>query len=154
MVKIMKVILLGTVLFSLSAFASTEKINNTAYSVSIEENRTIELANGVALQGGGVVHATVVSENGETLSQWCRGTFASTGDSFLGGAGYCTLITQDGDFLWVWFTPTGATESKWGVISGTGRYAGATGGGTTTQISASPDGRSTITKSVGIITTN
>lgn len=153
MIKIMTGILCGLGLFSLGAFAATEEINSTLYNVSVEPNETTELANGVTVQGAGLTHATVVAENGETSSQWCRGTFAGKGDSFLGGAGFCTLVTAEGDFLWVWFTPTGATENKWGVISGTGRYAGATGGGTTKQISSSPDDRSSISKSVGTIIT-
>ena len=138
---------------AVSAFAATEEVNSMLYQVSVEPNETIELANGVNVQGGGLIHANIVNADGEHLSQWCRGTFASKGESFLGGAGYCTIVDSKGDFFWVWFTPTGPTSNSWGVIGGTGEYQGATGGGMTEQIAVSPDGRTTVAKSTGSITT-
>ena len=46
--------------------------------------------------------------------------------------------------LWVWFD-----LSKWGVIGGTGAWAGATGSGTTEPVSQNADGRSFINKAMG-----
>ena len=74
----------------------------------------------------------------------------------LGGAGYCTIVNPDGDILWVWFQNGGGGQSggTWGVIGGTGSYAGASGGGTSSApTSMSPDGRSWINTSTGTITT-
>ncbi len=135
------------------AIAATEEVDSMLYQVSVEQNETIELANGVSVETGGLFHANIVNADGEHLSQWCRGTFASNGDTFLGGAGYCTIVDSVGDFFWVWFTPTGPTTNAWGVIGGTGQYQGATGGGTTEQVAVLPDGRTTVARSKGTITT-
>lgn len=104
------------------------------------------------MQTSGISHATIVNKSGEVSSQWCRGTWASKGEQFLGGAGHCTSVDADGDYLWIWFRPTGPESTQWGVINGSGKWEGATGGGTTsTQVSQSPDKRAWVATSKGTI---
>ena len=130
-------------------FAETQKVDNISYGVVVEQNQEISLANGITVSTGGLSHATAVNnEDGTTLSQWCRGTQASKDGTLLGGGGYCSIINQEGDMFWVWFG-----GGKWGMIGGTGAYEGATGGGTTENVSQSPDGRSFINQSTGKIKT-
>ena len=138
---------------AMGACADTQEVNSTLYGVIVEENQTFENDNDVTVQGGGLFHATVVNADGEHSSQWCRGTFASKGETPLGGAGYCTIVDAAGDFLWVWFRPTGPGMNDWGVIGGTGQYEGATGGGTTRQTAVLPDGQATVSVSTGTLTT-
>lgn len=46
----------------------------------------------------------------------------------MSGAGSCTSVDDDGDVWTIWWT--GATGGEFGITSGTGKYEGATGGGT------------------------
>jgi hypothetical protein len=143
-------------LFATIACADTEKVNSTAYWVIVEQNQQFPLSTGSTVNAGGLVHANVINADGEHLSQWCEGDQVTDADGKpVGGAGFCTLIEEDGDMLWVWFRNDGPGQgSTWGVIGGTGEYAGATGGGTSSEpTSTSPDGQSWVNTSTGSITT-
>ena len=85
----------------------------------------------------------------------CNGAGGSHHAGPEGGAGFCTIIDQAGDAMWVWFSNNADGQGgTWGVIGGTGAYAGASGGGTSgAPTSMSPDGRSWINTSTGTITT-
>lgn len=55
-------------------------------------------------------------------------------------AGYCDGVDPDGDVWVIWFR-----DNDWGFFSGTGKYDEIEGGGTTTPVLLTPDGRLTIT---------
>ena len=42
--------------------------------------------------------------------------------------------------MWIWFW-NGADGGEWGIINGTGKFEGMTGGGTSVPEAADPDGR-------------
>jgi hypothetical protein len=135
--------------FAAGASAEVQKVSNTSYGVQIEAPTEAKTSMGMTVMVGGLTQATAVSDDGTTFSQWCRATFALGDDGNpIAGGGSCTIISEAGDLLFVWFG-----GSTWGVIGGTGEYAGATGGGTTTQVSQGADGRSFINKSMGEIVT-
>lgn len=129
-----------------SVLADTQKIDNTAYGVVIERPMEVTMTNGAKVMTGGLFHANSVDANGEVNSQWCRSTTALGDEGPVAGGGYCTIIAENGDLLFVWFG-----GGNWGVINGTGRYEGATGGGTTTGVSQNPDGYAYTNKSKGKI---
>ena len=133
-------------LFASSVLAETQKIDNTAYGVVVERPTEVTMTNGTKVMTGGVFHANSVDANGAVNSQWCRSSTAMGDDGPVAGGGYCTIIAENGDLLFVWFG-----GGKWGVISGTGSYAGASGGGTTDGFSQNPDGYAYINKSKGKI---
>jgi len=54
-------------------------------------------------------------------------------------AGSWDAIDKDGDIWWLWWSDS-AAGNPWGVISGTGKYEGMTGGGTTVTDVQLPDG--------------
>lgn len=136
-----------------AAHAATEQIDAMIYGVDVEPNETINNPNGHTVTVGGLTHATIINANGDKSSQWCRGTTVSDGDSFIGGAGFCTIVSSEGDYLWIWWKPTTPEVNDWGVIGGSGRWAGATGGGDNTITTQFPDGRAWISHSTGTITT-
>lgn len=71
-----------------------------------------------------------------------------------GGAGYCTIIPDNGDMLYVSFVLGAADQpATWTVMGGKGGYEGGTGGGTTATVSRRGDGRAWTRKSTGTITT-
>jgi hypothetical protein len=60
-----------------------------------------------------------------------------------GYGGYCVTIDKDGDVYWIRLGNT-ASENKWTVVSGVGKYAGMTGNGATEVLMAAADGRLTL----------
>lgn len=89
----------------------------------------------------GVIIAADSAAPFHLATQDCRGTTVVSAD---GGEviskGYCDVIDRDGDVWWLWYdaTPQGST---WGILGGTGKYGGMTGGGTTKSEKPAPDGR-------------
>lgn len=74
-------------------------------------------------------------------TQDCTGTaIYDAGGAFVMNSGHCQATDLDGDHWSMWYhhTPNGNT---WGVIGGTGKFAGLTGGGTTVVETAHADGR-------------
>ena len=148
-------LLVGLLCLSVNAFADTEQVSSTAYQVLVQEPEIVELPGGRKISANGAWHATVINDQGETLSQWC------TGEQWLGadgmpvaGAGYCTIFDDDGNVLWVSFVNGAAGQpGTWTVMGGTGEYAGATGGGTNEMVSQRSDGYAWTSKSSGTIVT-
>jgi hypothetical protein len=60
------------------------------------------------------------------------------------GYGYCATIDKEGDVYWIWLSIMGPADSRWTVVSGTGKYAGMTGSGRTNVLMATADGRLTL----------
>jgi hypothetical protein len=142
------IVVLVLSVLSTFAFAATEKISNVQYGVLIEAPQPVGMSNGMTVMSGGLFHSNVVQADGSVSSQWCRGSTAMMDDKPVSGGGFCTIIADNGDLLWVWFG-----NGDWGVIGGTGQYDGATGGGKTEPVSQNADGRSFVNKSTGEITT-
>ena len=145
-------ILLG--FFALSACADTETIDSTSYHVVLQEPTPYETPQGRTVMLGGQNHASVVAADGEVSSQYCTGNaMAAEGGGMQIGAGFCTVVAANGDALWIWFRNEADKPTTWGVIGGTGQYAGATGGGTSTMVSQGGDGRSWVAKATGTVKT-
>jgi hypothetical protein len=157
----MKKILIRAVAFAagslaVSAYAGTEQVNSTSYWVQINPGQPIELPNGA--KGNSVMrsHATLVQADGEVASQWCTGHMGTGPEGDAGGAGYCTVISDNGDMLYISYMLSGQGEDQsatWTVMGGTGEYDGATGSGTSENVSWRGDGRAWTTKSTGTLTT-
>lgn len=63
----------------------------------------------------------------------CAGTFEFMPDETYKGSGFCTWTYRDGDKLFLKFWEgSDMEEGRYEWIGGTGRYVGATGGGTNT----------------------
>jgi hypothetical protein len=58
-------------------------------------------------------------------------------------SGFCQAIDRDGDTWSLWYE-NGAAGNIWKVIGGTGKYLKMTGGGTTTELFTSLNGRETV----------
>ncbi len=89
----------------------------------------------------GVILASDPGIKFHLATQDCKGTtVVSAYGNDLVVKGYCDAIDRDGDVWWLWYDGT-AQGSTWGILGGTGKYAGMTGGGTTTTEKPAPDGR-------------
>ena len=140
---------------AISAFAETQQVDSTAYQVLVREPEIVELPGGRKISANGAWHATVVNDQGETLSQWCTGEqWLGADDMPVAGAGYCTIFDDEGNVLWVSFVNPGPGQpGTWTVMGGTGEYAGASGRGTNEMVSQRSDGRAWTSKSSGTIVT-
>ena len=74
-------------------------------------------------------------------AQDCASTNLMNADGSLQrSSGYCASRDSEGDMYWIWFW-NAPEESQWGLIGGTGKFEGITGGGTSEAVAADPDGR-------------
>ncbi len=99
--------------------------------------------------GGYVVEAAstgfmVMAETSEPMhksKEDCNGTteYDADGNTVQGG-GFCTVADKDHDAYWVWWA-VDADGGTWGIFAGTGKYEGATGGGTWEVSEQWPDGK-------------
>lgn len=137
------------------AQAETEKVASTSYWVQVDPGQPVEMPSGAKGRSTMRAHATVVQADGEVSSQWCTGHQGVSAQGQTGGAGYCTIISDNGDMLYVSYVLGGAQDqpATWTVMGGTGSYAGATGGGTSVNVSQRGDGRAWTTQSTGTIVT-
>ena len=136
-----------------SVQAETMQISSTNYWVIVDPGRPVEMPSGAKGMATMRVHGTSVRSDGVTSSQWCTGHQGVSAEGAPGGAGYCTLIADNGDMLYVSFMSNGADgTSTWTVMGGTGGYAGATGGGTSSDVSRRGDGMAWTSKTEGTIT--
>ena len=67
------------------------------------------------------------------------GLFGPAGDA-NDGAGYCDGIDKDGDVFFLWYRNDG-DDRTWEFLGGTGKFDGVMGGGVTSVIGGTPDGR-------------
>ena len=75
------------------------------------------------------------------VAQDCASTNLVAADgSIERSAGYCAGRDADGDLFWIWFW-NGGNGGEWGIINGTGKFEGMTGGGTSEPRAGDPDGR-------------
>ena len=140
--------------FAAAVQAGTQEISNLIHQVNVDEGQAFESPAGNKGRFGTVNHGTVVREDGTLASQWCNGEIGEGDDGQpTGFAGYCTIIEDNGDVLWVSFLGTPEEGLTWSVMGGTGQWAGATGGGTSEMVSMRADGEAWTSKATGKITT-
>ncbi len=125
------------------AFADTEQLDAIGYNVVTKLGEKTKLANGDVVLVGGEGHASIVnSKTGEQTSQYCNiDTWVDANDVQTGGVGHCSVFYDSGDVAWVSVAQTTVDQPvTWTVIGGTGKYAGATGGGMSKVVSTRGDG--------------
>jgi hypothetical protein len=138
------------------ASAATEQLTLTAYSTVTKLGEKITLPNGSVIMSGQQTYTAVVNDKtGEQTSQFCDG------DQWVNDKGapqhevaHCSVFYDNGDILWI--SIIGTTNDQpltWAVLGGTGKYAGATGGGTSKMVSQRGDGYSGTYKATGTVTT-
>ncbi len=149
------IVLLGCgLLLCGTVVADTQKVNSASYGVITQDATEITMPNGSKVMVGARNHAVLIGEDGDSFSQWCTGSTVTETSGQATGAGSCAAIADNGDVLWVWFLNAGpGSEGAWGVIGGTGQYAGASGGGKTQPGKLLGDGRSFTGTSTGKIKT-
>lgn len=92
----------------------------------------------------GVVVANNPPHPFHLASQDCLGAEISDGKGVPEeGHGTCVNVDKDGDAWWFSYSNKG-DDRNWSVVSGTGKYVGMTGGGTTKILAITSDGRLTI----------
>jgi hypothetical protein len=137
------------------AGASTEQFAETGHEVTTEVGDRIPLANGNVLVTHSQSHASPVNDNtGVQTSEWCNfDSLLDAKDVLVEFVGYCTRVYDSGDLMWISIAGRSAEASEFTILGGTGRFAGATGSGTTRVVSVRGDGRENTFKNVGTLTT-
>jgi hypothetical protein len=130
-----------------AAQAANVKVDATVTYVTVS-NDSSKLSDGrtvMRLHQKGIIRASDAKSPFNFNSQDCVGTVVVGKDGKSAqAAGYCDAIDKDGDVWWLWWSDS-AAGNPWGVISGTGKYEGMTGGGTTLTDVQLPDGSVSIT---------
>ena len=138
------------------ATAATEKVDVTGYWVVTERGQEVAMPNGSKVTPGGSAHATIVNANGgEAASQWCAVTGYQDGSGKTSNQiGSCGVFYDNGDVVWLSFLTSGPDDAgDWTVLGGTGKYSGASGGGTCKLESRRSDGSSWTATCTGEIVT-
>jgi hypothetical protein len=148
----------GLVCVALSAAADTQQTSSTGYFTGLDQGEVIQQPDGSKVRVGMRSHANLVAESGplkgQTASQWCDGMALLDGaGAATVNVGYCTLVYDNGDRLWVSYLNKPGQAGQWTVIGGTGRFEGATGSGSGEMVSQRGDGMSWTNQSKGTITT-
>jgi hypothetical protein len=127
-----------------------EEITGTYYSFEGEDT-TIELLDGRSLIQG-TYQGFLVTDDPDSVFNRVKGRCLSEGVASASGetleaAGACVLRNGDGDSFWYWWRRTEEGTAAcpnacgiWGVLNGTGVFAGVTGSGTWKGTSLYPDG--------------
>ncbi|MEM7120092.1 MAG: hypothetical protein AAF563_02370 [Pseudomonadota bacterium] len=126
------------------ATASADEVTVSGSATYIQRwGETITLENGGRLER---LHlqAIIHDDNNSPIdmnAQDCTGTAVYDADgAFVMNTGHCHATDLDGDTWSMWYhhTPDGNT---WGIMGGTGKFAGLSGGGTTFVETIHADGR-------------
>lgn len=130
------VLLLGLV-FTGAARAQPAESSGTAAYVPMKSQTT-------ELPDGGTI--TRAQTRGYVMSDDPENPFRDSGQTCMGTSigdvtnGYCDAIDADGDMYWIsWHS--GPDGDTWRLIGGTGKFAGLSGGGTSTPHPPSADGQ-------------
>lgn len=141
---------------SSAAIADTQQLSVTGYTVVTKMPEKFTFPDGRTVLAGGENHATIVNDKtGEVTSQWCTGDqYPDASGNVTSIVGRCTVVYDSGDAVWIAYVG-GAMDQPgtWTVIGGTGKYAGATGGGTVRVASQRADGYAFTQKATGTLTT-
>lgn len=78
----------------------------------------------------------------DRTEQNCSGTEVTNAESTT-AAGYCDGSDRDGDVWWIWWRGD-RDGAVWGLLSGTGKFAGLKGGGSLRYVDRFPNGKFTI----------
>ena len=128
---------------SVGAQAATEQLVATGYNVVTKLPEKITLPNGSVIMVGAQGHASIVNDKtAEQTSQWCNiDTWVDAKGAQTHAVGHCSVFYDSGDVVWVSVTQTTTDQPvTWTVLGGVGKYAGATGGGTSKVTSRRSDG--------------
>ena len=131
-------------LLSLEALAESVAIDAIGHYVRLNDPDMVELEKDFEAYHGYQRHITAVGKDGKTESHWCTGTNVMDDDKLSFGAGYCTVIDEDGDAYWTWFQVRRRGGFDWQVMGGTGKYKGSTGKGVSKGVKSLPDGTTTL----------
>ena len=113
--------------------------------VTLSEER-VELLGGNTLRNyrsAGFVTAKPGNPFHDT-EQNCSGTdLIGADDEIVRSAGYCEGSDVEGDVWWIWWRGD-AEGGVWGLLDGSGKFAGLTGGGSMRTLKRWPNGKYTI----------
>ena len=108
------------------------------------DSETIELPDSSLLRRAhmkGVILADDTKVPFHLATQDCAGSETLSPEGVAeAGRGYCDTVDADGDVWWMWWD-NDPKPGAWGILGGTGKYEGMTGGGTTKALSQHSDGR-------------
>ena len=143
----MTVAICGLIIGSLAAPAEAgEETGSGTVTYAPAAVDTVQLADGSMVQRShimGIVLANDPSNSIHLASQDCFGTTVIAADGTAIANGYCDAVDADGDRWWIsWHN--GPDANTWAFTGGTGKYEGIKGGGTTTALAQTADGRSAI----------
>ena len=122
---------------AIPAQAQVTETSGTAVYVPVSVE-TVELPDGRTLarvRSVGYVMSDDSANPFRDSGQTCTGT--NVGDV---ASGYCDAIDSDGDLYWIAWN-NGPVNGSWHLIGGTGKFAGMSGGGTSTAHPASAEGQ-------------
>ena len=108
----------------------------------------IKLPGGRALQRAHL-KTVIIVDKGDALfhlqPQDCSGSVALGADGKVeDSAGACSAVDKDGDTWWISYH-NGPQGNVWTILGGTGKFKGLKGGGTSTELAMTGDGRQHIT---------
>lgn len=90
----------------------------------------------------GTIVGSEASNPFHLTTQTCSGTnILSAKGQPIESCGSCDGVDADGDIWWLTYHNNPDGKNTWKIIGGTGKYKKMTGGGTTTPMMASPDGK-------------
>jgi hypothetical protein len=137
------------------ADAAAEQFSETGREVTTQTGDRVALANGNILVTHAQSHASPVDDKtGVQTSEWCNfDSLLDAKETLVQFVGYCTRVYDGGDLMWISITGKSAEASEFTILGGTGKFAGATGGGTSKVISTDRDGRENTFKNIGTLTT-
>jgi hypothetical protein len=137
------------------AVAETQDIDITGHWVEVRRGEQRSLPNGSKVTPGGEAHASVIfRDSGAIASQWCAVTVYEHEGKAYNRIGSCGVFYDEGDVVWLAFLTTSPEDAgTWTALGGTGRYAGATGGGSCRMLSRRSDGLAYTTTCTGTLTT-
>jgi hypothetical protein len=139
--------LAGATLLALSPFAlAGQRISFDGTHYYSAQFHTVQFEKGhsysMLREWRGINHAKDPSSITHLTRLECHGVIDAKADGTFNADGYCNHWDRDGD-LWVghWWVNSTMPAGRYEVIAGEGKYAGATGGGTTkcNMLKAPPD---------------
>ena len=142
---LVRFVICGLVVASPWAMASADEVTVSGTATYIQNwGETVTLENGGRLERlhlQTIIHADDDNSPINMNAQDCTGTSVYDAEgAFVMNTGHCHATDLEGDTWSMWYhhTPDGNT---WGVLGGTGKFAGLTGGGTTVVEARHADGR-------------
>jgi hypothetical protein len=153
---LVRMIALAVSFAALGAHAATEQLSITGYNVVTKLGEKVTLPNGSVINVGVEGHASLVNDKtGEQTSQYCSyDEWVDGKGSVVSSTGHCAVFYDSGDALWIGLAGAAPDQPlTWTVLGGTGKYAGASGGGTSKLVSTRGDGYAGAYKATGTLTT-